>query len=349
MRTIVLTGGGTAGHCTPNVALLPYLQEHFDKIYYIGSEKGIEKDIIKKTSIPYYSTNCVKLERNKLISNLKIPFVLLKGIKSSTDILKKIKPNVIFSKGGYVAVPTIIAGKKLNIPVISHESDYTIGLANKLTSRYCKKVLTSFEDTSKELKNGLHVGPPLRNELFNVDKSTALKFFNLSGFKPILLITGGSQGAKAINDAIRIILQDLLKTFDIIHICGKNNRDESLTQKGYIQLEYLDKIEYAFNVCDVCVTRAGSNTLFELLSLKKPCLVIPLPKGASRGDQILNANYFHKKNMINLLFQENVNPNIFLKEIINTYNNKSSLILNLSKNPIENSCKKICEIILNNC
>ena len=349
MRTIVLTGGGTAGHCTPNVALLPYLKEHFDNIYYIGSESGIEKDIIKKTSIPYHSTNCVKLERNKLVSNLKIPFILLKGIKKSTEILKKLKPNVIFSKGGYVAVPTIIAGKKLGIPVISHESDYTLGLANKITSRYCKTVLTSFEDTSKSLKNGLHVGPPLRKELFNVDKSTALNFFKFSGLKPILLITGGSQGAKAINEAIREILADLLKTFDVIHICGKNNCDNSRKEKGYIQLEYLDKIEYAFKACDVCVTRAGSNTLFELLSLRKPCLVIPLPKGASRGDQVLNANYFDKRNLINLLLQEDITSNNLLKQIINTYNDRNRLLVNLNKNPIKDSCEKICEVILNNC
>lgn len=349
MRTIVLTGGGTAGHCTPNVALLPYLQKHFDRIYYIGSDCGIEKQIIEKISIPYYSTSCIKLERNKFFSNFKIPFILLKGINQSKKILENLKPNVIFSKGGYVSVPTIIAGNKLNIPVISHESDYTLGLANKITSRYCKTVLTSFEDTSKTVKNGLHVGPPIRNELFNVNRETALKFFNFSGVKPILLVTGGSQGAKAINNAIRQNLKELVKTFDIIHLCGKNNCDNNISAKGYVQLEYIDKVEYAFNACDICVTRAGSNTLFELLSLKKPCLVIPLPKGASRGDQILNANYFHKRKVINLLLQENMTPNILLKEIINTYATKNKLITNLNNNPIENSCQKICDTILNYC
>ena len=229
MATIILTGGGTAGHVTPHLAILPYVKNDFDKIYYIGSKNGIERDIIEKENIPYYPVSCAKLNRSLDAKNFIMPFKVVSGIIQAGKILDKLKPDVIFSKGGYVSVPTVLAAKKRGIPVIAHESDYSIGLANRITSRYCKKVLTSFPETAKQIKNGEFVGPPIRKCLFNVVKKQAYADFGFSGQKPVLLITGGSQGAKTINSVVREALNDLLPKFDVIHICGKNNLIEDGT------------------------------------------------------------------------------------------------------------------------
>ncbi len=343
MATIVLTGGGTAGHCIPNVALLPYLKKHFDEIYYIGSIDGIEKNIIEKENIQYYGIQCAKLNRSFTLKNLSIPFKVIKGIKSAGEVLDKIKPDVIFSKGGYVSVPTILAGKKRKIPIITHESDFTIGLANRLTAKYCKKILTTFPETANSIPNGQYVGPPLKN--LNTSKYKALKHFGLSGKKPVLFITGGSLGAKAINDATRIALPKLLVNFDVLHACGKNNLSKDI-YNGYIQREFIPDMSMAYAVADVCVSRAGSNTLFELLSLKKPCVLIPLPKGNSRGDQIFNADYFQKKGLVNVLQQNELTPDTLLALVTTTYLNRQKIDKVFSNFPIKSSCEKITEILI---
>ncbi len=344
MATIVLTGGGSAGHCTPHLAVLPYIKNHFDKIYYIGSENGIEKEIIKNEKIPYYSIPCAKLKRKITVDNLFMPFKVIKGILEAGKILDKIKPDVIFSKGGYVSVPTVIAGKRRNIPIIAHESDYTVGLANKITSKYCKRVLTSFPDTAKTIKNGEYVGSPIRNSIYKVDKKKALGNFGFTGKKPILLVVGGSQGAKAINQALRQGLNDVLQKFDVIHICGKNNLIDN-TQKGYYQTEFMQKIELAYSVADVCVTRAGSNACFEILSLKIPCIFIPLPKGISRGDQVLNAKYFEKLGLATVLEQQSLTPQSLLAYVNASYENKKTLLTNFEKHPITDKSRQISRIL----
>ena len=345
MATIILTGGGTAGHCTPHLALLPYIKNDFDKVYYIGSENGIERQIIEQAEIPYYSIPCGKLDRTSIKKNVTMPIKVLRGIRSAGKLLDKIKPNVIFSKGGYVSLPTVIAAKKRKIPVIAHESDYTVGLANKLSSRYCKKVLTSFPDTAKELSNGMYVGSPIRKSIFKTSKEDALKLFGFSGNKPILLVTGGSQGAKALNDALRAALPDLLPKYDILHICGKNNLLDDKTPKGYFQTEFLNKIENAFAIASVCVSRAGANTLFELMSLKIPTLLIPLPKGASRGDQLLNAAYFQKLGLTQVLHQENLSPASLTYSINSVYANRFNLAHNFEKTPVKDASRQISRII----
>ncbi len=345
MATIVLTGGGTAGHCIPHLALLPYLKNDFNNIIYIGSKSGLEKDIIEKENIPYYSIPCAKLRRSISIKNLSIPFTIISGIIEAGKILDKVKPDVVFSKGGYVAVPTVIAAKNRKIPIISHESDYTMGLANKFTAKYCKKVLTSFPDTARQCKNGEYSGSPIRKILYNVSKKDALLFFNFSGKKPVLLVTGGSLGAQKINSIVRESLSELLETFDIIHVCGKGNLDEEINLKGYFQTEFLSKMEYAFAVCDVCVTRAGSNTLFELLSLNIPSVLIPLPKGVSRGDQVENAVYFQKLGLVTVLPQEALTKQSIIYNINSTYNNRMSIKRNLQINPIRDKSRQISRII----
>lgn len=346
MSTIILTGGGTAGHCMPNVALIPHLKNKFNKIYYIGSSSGIEKNLIKSLGIPYYEIPCAKLNRSFDLKTLVMPFTVIKGINKAGKIIDKLKPDVIFSKGGYVALPTVIAGHKRKIPVISHESDLTIGLSNRLTSNMCKKVLTAFPETAEKLKNGEYVGIPLRKSLYTeIDVDKTKKSFGLSGKKPVLLITGGSQGAKSINDAVYSALPSLLKKFEIIHLCGKGNLNPKIKENGYKQFEFLSNIEDAIKICSVCVTRAGANTLFELLSLKIPCLVIPLSNKSSRGDQILNAEYFQKLGMINVLNQQSITPNSLILSINSTYANKDNIIKNINKNPIKDASKSVCKVI----
>ena len=345
MATIVLTGGGTAGHCTPNLAIIPYLKNDFDKIIYIGSENGIEKNIIENTDIPYYPISCAKFNRSFILKNISMPFKVIKGIKQAGKILDKEKPSVIFSKGGFVAIPTVIAGARRNIPIISHESDYTIGLANKISSLFSKKVLTSFPETAKTIKNGEYVGSPIRKILFSVSKKDALESFGFSGNKPIILVTGGSQGALALNNAIRGLLPQLLTKFDILHICGKNNLLQEKVPKGYVQIEYLNKMENAFAVADICISRAGSNTLFELMCLKIPTILIPLPKGVSRGDQELNAKYFQKLGLIYLLEQEQLTDKSLLFAINSVYANRFNILRNFANTPINDASRQISRII----
>ena len=346
MATIILTGGGTAGHCTPHLAILPYIKNDFEKIYYIGSKNGIEKDVITPTGIPFYSIPCAKLRRNLSLKNLTIPFKVVAGILKAGNLLDKLKPDVIFSKGGYVSLPTVIAAKQRGIPVVAHESDYSVGLANKISARYCKKILTSFPDTAKNIKNGEYVGSPLRKSLFNVNVNDAYSKFGFSGQKPVLLITGGSQGASAINKAVRDTLKPLLSKFDILHICGKGNLIKEKTPKGYFQTEFLNDVENAFAIASVCITRAGANTLFELLALKIPCLLIPLPTNASRGDQLLNARYFQKQGLVSVLPQEALTPQSLLYNVNCVYSNRLSINKNLQQTPIKDASRQISRILV---
>ena len=345
MATVILTGGGTAGHCTPNIALLPYLKKRFDKIYYFGSSNGIEKPIANKAGIEYFALPTIGLKRKFTPNNLKIPFVLLSGINRAKSLIKKLKPDVIFSKGGYVALPTVIAGHKLNVPVIAHESDLTVGLANRISAKYCKALLTSFPETAKEIKNGRYVGSPVRRELFYANLQDGLKFFNLSGLKPVLLVFGGSLGAKSINSLVRKALDILLNKYDIIHIVGKNNIDNSINKKGYYQFEYVDKMAYAYAVSSVCLTRAGANTIFELLALNKPAVLIPLSKNASRGDQVENAEYFFKKGLLYRLIGNDITPEQLSLMIDGAYHNRDNLAENIKAGNFSDKGREIVDII----
>ncbi len=343
MKTIVLTGGGTAGHCTPHFALLEGLEKHFDKIYYIGSESGIEKNLVAEKGIPYYEIPTVKLKRSLSFSNLKIPFVLANSVSSAKKILKELKPSVVFSKGGFVGLPVTIASKKLNIPVIIHESDLTLGLANKIATRFSSATLTTFEGTAKSIKNGRCVGSPIRKELFLGNPEKALKKYGFSKEKPTLLITGGSTGAKYINDLTVKIAPELVKKFNVLHIVGKGNLT-NLCIKGYYQTEFTDMKE-AYAVTDICVSRAGSNTLFELLALKIPTLLIPLPKAQSRGDQIENAKHFYKKGLVNYIPQEKLSAKVFTQEIDKLYKERGLLLSKLKNSNITAGNDKIIDIL----
>ncbi|MBO4251618.1 MAG: undecaprenyldiphospho-muramoylpentapeptide beta-N-acetylglucosaminyltransferase [Clostridia bacterium] len=344
MATIILTGGGTAGHVIPHLALLPYLKKDFAKIYYIGSENGMERSIIEKAGIKYFAVPCAKLVRSFTLKNLEIPFKVFAGIKESGKILDDLKPDVVFSKGGYVSLPVVFAAKKRRIPVIAHESDFTLGLANKISAKYCELVLTAFPDPAKKLKNGLFVGTPIRRSVFTAKKSDGIKTFNLSGKKPVILVTGGSLGSSAINYAIRQSLDDLLPNFDVIHACGKGNLS-GIKKQGYTEVDFTDKMDTALACADLCISRAGANTVFEMASLFKPMLLIPLPKGVSRGDQILNAEYFQSLNFADILYQDNLTPDTLTSAINQLYAKRFKLSKNYKANPITDASEKIAAII----
>ncbi len=343
MKTIVLTGGGTAGHCTPHFALTEELKKHFDNIYYIGSVDGIEKRLVKEKNLPYYEIPTVKLKRSLSLSNLKIPFLLIKSVNSAKKILKELKPSVVFSKGGFVGLPVTIASKLLKIPVIIHESDLTLGLANKIASRFSALTLTTFEDTAKSVSNGVAVGPPIRKELFLGSREQSLKKYGFSADKPTLLITGGSMGAKAINEITVKNARELTKKYNVLHIVGKGNLTSTFI-KGYYQTEFTD-MKDAYAIADISISRAGSNTLFELLSLKIPTLLIPLPKQESRGDQIENAEFFYKKGLVNYLPQENLTDKTFIFEIDKLIKDKNLILSKLKNANINAGTDKIIEIL----
>lgn len=343
MKRIVLTGGGTAGHVTPNMAVVPKLIDEGYDIAYIGSYEGMERKLIDDIGVPYYGISSGKLRRYFDLKNFTDPFRVIKGYFEAKKILKKLHPNVVFSKGGFVTVPVVIAAKKLHIPVIIHESDMTPGLANKLSIPSASKVCCNFPETIEHLPKGKAVltGSPIRQELFQGRKETGLKLCGFQADKPVLLIIGGSLGSVAINNAIRNNLDELLKTYQIIHLCGRGNLDQSLdTRKGYRQFEYVkDDLKHYFACADVVVSRAGANAICELLALRKPNVLIPLGLNASRGDQILNAKSFEKQGYSYVLQEEDVTSETLLNAVNTVYSQRQTYInaMNQSKlaNPIE--------------
>lgn len=330
MKRIVLTGGGTAGHVTPNIALLPRLRELGYEIQYIGSYDGIEKKLIEEFDIPYHGIASGKLRRYFDLKNFTDPFRVAKGFFQAKKILKQIQPDIIFSKGGFVSVPVVQAARQLHIPVIIHESDMTPGLANKLAIPAAVKVCCNFPETIPCLPAGKAIvtGSPIRAELRSGNKLAALKFCGFTAEKPVLLIIGGSLGSVAVNTAIRNILPDLLKSFQIIHLCGKGNLDLSLNgTPGYVQYEYIkQELADLFALADIVVSRAGANAICELLELRKPNLLIPLSAAASRGDQILNAKSFQKQGFSEVLQEEELTPELLLTSIQSLYQNRQRYI-----------------------
>lgn len=335
MKKIVLTGGGTAGHVTPNMALIERLRAEGYDISYIGSLNGIEKKLIEGMGIPYYGISTGKFRRYLDIKNITDPFRVIKGFGQAKKLLKQIKPDAVFSKGGYVAVPVVFAAKRKKIPAIIHESDMTPGLANKLCIPKATKVCCNFEETMKYLpaEKAVHTGTPLRKELFTGSREKGLE---LNGFKPdrpVLLTVGGSTGAAAVNKAVRSVSGELLKTFNIIHICGKGKTDPAFDNvDGMKQYEYVsDDLKDMFAAADIIISRAGANAVAELLALKKPNLLIPLSAAASRGDQILNARAFEKNGYSAVLEEEKVTDETLLEAVKELYENREKYIAAMSK------------------
>ncbi|MGV2622865.1 UNVERIFIED_CONTAM: undecaprenyldiphospho-muramoylpentapeptide beta-N-acetylglucosaminyltransferase [Halobacillus marinus] len=318
-KRILFTGGGTAGHVIVNLALIPEFQKQGYDVDYIGSYEGIERQLIEPLEgVTYHGISTGKLRRYMSKENFKDPFKVLKGLMQSLRILSKRKPDVIFSKGGFVSVPVVMAGKIKNVPTVIHESDYTPGLANKLSFPFAKKILATFPETMQHLPEGKgeFIGAVVREELFTGDRLKGLSMCGFHKQKPVVMVMGGSMGSKRINDAIRENLDDLLKDVQIIHICGKGNEDSTIHRQGYAQFEYVqDELKHLFAASDYVVSRAGSNAIFEFLALKKPMLLIPLSRAASRGDQILNADSFVKQGYALKLEEEELTSERFLAEL----------------------------------
>ena len=327
MKKILLTGGGTAGHVTPNIALLPDLKAEGYDIHYIGSYEGMEKKLITAQGINYDGIATGKFRRYLSAKNLTDPFRVIKGFQQAKKLIRDYKPDVVFSKGGFVAVPVVLAAGHYHIPVIIHESDMTPGLANKICMRTAKKICCNFPETVKLLPadKAVLTGTPIRRELLNGSRDAGFAFTGLSDDKPILLMMGGSTGSRAVNAGLRSALPQLLKEFHVIHLCGKGNLDSTLAQPGYIQYEYIsDELKDLFAISDIVLSRAGANAICELLALKKPNILVPLPAAVSRGDQILNANSFKKQGFSYVLEEEKLNADTLMAAVHEVYNNRDS-------------------------
>lgn len=349
MKRIVLTGGGTAGHVTPNIALLPRLKELGYDIHYIGSYNGMEQKLIEDCEIPYYGISSGKLRRYFDIKNFSDPFKVLKGYGQARRLLKKLKPNVVFSKGGFVSVPVIFAAKHCHIPAIIHESDITPGLANKLAIPNAYKVCCNFPETLKYLPSDKAVltGSPIRSELLSGNRQNALDYCHLTNGKPVILVVGGSTGSQFINEIVRGILPELLKTYQVIHLCGKGNLDKSLhTTTGYAQFEYANQeLSDMFALADIVISRAGANSICELLALHKPNILIPLSANASRGDQILNAHSFEQQGFSMVIEEEHLSNVVLLDAVQNLYKNRSQYITSMRESKQMNSVETVIQII----
>ena len=366
-RKIVLTGGGTAGHVTPNIALLPSLREAGYEIAYVGSEDGIEKELMLDCGVSYIGVPTGKLRRYFDLKNFTDPFRVIKGFSEARKFLKSYRPDVVFSKGGFVSVPVVRAAASLRIPCVIHESDMTPGLANKLCYSAAAKICCNFPETMEKLpgKKAVLTGTPIRAELFSGDREEGLRICgfaedavisaaeasaastdsaeNVPGIvpeiipdivpeiapeiapdivpdtgKPVLMIMGGSQGAQSVNEAVRKHLDELLRDFRVIHLCGAGKYDASLDNvEGYRQFEYVkDDLKHLFAAADVIVSRAGANAIFEILALQKPNLLIPLSVG-TRGDQILNARSFEAQGFSKVLV-ESEEEGVLDKKLVST-------------------------------
>ncbi len=352
MKRIILTGGGTAGHVTPNMALIPELTKEGYDIQYIGSYEGIEKDLITGIQIPYHGISSGKLRRYFDVKNFSDPFKVLKGYTQASKLLKQLKPDIVFSKGGFVSVPVVLAAKRRKIPCIIHESDMTPGLANKLAIPSATKVCCNFPETLKYLPNGKAVltGSPIRQELFEGKKEQGLRFCGFTKDKPVILVIGGSLGSVVVNNAVRESLSILLEHFQIIHLCGKGKLDKTLAKrKGYVQFEYIKKeLSDLFACADLVISRAGANAICELLSLRKPNILIPLSASASRGDQILNARSFEKQGYSYVIEEESLTKETLTKAVLEVQEHRKDYIDAMNKSDLADPIQTIMKLIEEN-
>ena len=347
-KKIVLTGGGTAGHVTPNIALLPFLEEEGYEVSYIGSYNGIEKKLMEDFNVTYYGISTGKFRRYFDLKNFSDPFRVIKGYSQAYKILQELKPDIVFSKGGFVSVPVVRAAASLKIPCIIHESDMTPGLANKLCIPVASKVCCNFPETMKYVPSGkaMLTGSPIRTELTTGSKLSALELCGFTANKPVVMIIGGSQGAASVNVMVREALPKLLEDFQVVHICGKDKVDNlMLTIPGYKQFEYLKSdLKDVFAMADIVVSRAGANAICELLALKKPNLLIPLQVG-SRGDQILNARSFEEQGFSIVVREDYIDCDILADKIHELYENRQTYVDKMCESGQMNSIPTIIQLI----
>lgn len=349
MKKIILTGGGTAGHVTPNIALIPELQKRGYEIHYIGSKDGIENKLMSEFDIPYYGISSGKLRRYFDVKNFTDPARIIKGYAEAAGIIKRVKPDVIFSKGGFVTVPVVLAAKRKKVPCVLHESDISPGLANRLCIPSATAVCANFPETLSHLpKEKAHLtGSPIRKELFSGNRLKGLDFCGLSTNKPVILVIGGSLGSVRVNEAVRDILPQLLEKYQIIHLCGKDKVDESLKEtEGYVQFEYIQKeLCDLLDAADLVISRAGANAICELLALHKPNILIPLSLEASRGDQILNAASFEKQGFSYVIKEEDLTSEKLLEAVTEVYSKKNEYISTMEASNQHNAVLEVADII----
>ncbi|MGE1128698.1 undecaprenyldiphospho-muramoylpentapeptide beta-N-acetylglucosaminyltransferase [Bacillus wiedmannii] len=330
-KKILFTGGGTAGHVMINMVLIPKFMEKGWGVEYIGSQNGIEKLLVQ--NVKYNSISTGKLRRYWDWENFKDPFKIIKGCIQSYKLMKRIKPDVIFSAGGFVSVPVVIGAWMNKVPVIIREPDSTLGLANKIALPFTTKLCTTFPKTGENVSNEkkVYVGPIVREEIERGNVLRGRSYCKFQQDKPVLLIMGGSQGAQWINDMVRKSLETLLLNFNIVHMCGKGKVDSSISMEGYMQFEYIgDELPHILNMASVVVSRAGSTAISELLFLKKPMLLIPLTNSSSRGDQVLNAEYFSRQGYAEVILQDRISTNVFIHAVNKLYTNKERYIQNMN-------------------
>lgn len=349
MKTIILTGGGTAGHVTPNIALFDALKERGYDIHYVGSYSGIERELTEPCGITYHGISSGKLRRYLSAKNFTDAFRVVKGFFEANKLVRRLKPDVIFSKGGFVSVPVALAGKLNRVPVIIHESDMTPGLANKLAFSSARRICCNFPETIEHIprKKAVLTGLPIRAELFRGSKDTGRRLCGFNDDKPVILVIGGSQGSAAINEAIRNILPDLLGDFNIVHLCGKGKKaDELCETSGYAQFEYAaEDMKDLLALADIVVSRAGANAICELLALKKPNLLIPLTRNASRGDQILNADSFKRRGFSMVLYEEDITDDTLKDAIGSLYKRRGDYIAAMSEAKSPDAVQTIVSLI----
>lgn len=352
MKRIVLTGGGSAGHVTPNIALLPELRKRNYEIFYIGSKNGIEKQLIEEENVKYYGISSGKLRRYFDLKNFTDPFRVIKGFYEASSIIKEIKPDVVFSKGGFVTVPVVIAADRKKVPCIIHESDMSPGLANKLCIPHAVKVCTNFPEAARGIgEKAVVTGTPIRKEMFSGNRIAGLDFLGFTANKPVLMVVGGSLGAAAVNSMVRDALPELLRRYQIVHLCGNGKVDDSLAGlEGYVQFEYIKKeMCDLMTAADIIISRAGANAICEILALNKPNLLVPLPAASSRGDQVLNAESFERQGFSVVIKEEQLTTGTLIDEVDKLYNNRESYIKKMKDNSQRDSVKIIADLIDETC
>ena len=349
MKRIVLTGGGTAGHVTPNLALIPRLQADGWEVHYIGAANSPEENLIRQVSgVTYHCVSVGKLRRYFDLKNFSDPFRVVKGIGQATGLIRKIRPNVVFSKGGFVSVPVVYGAKFNGVPIVIHESDMTPGLANKLCAPFARAECCTFPEAIKYTHGkGVLTGTPIRPEILNGNPRTGRARFGFNDHRPVLMVMGGSTGAQAINLALREALPRLTGSFQILHLCGRGNLNSEYTgTPNYVQREYLnEEMADAYACADIVVSRAGANALCELLAARKPALLIPYPKSASRGDQLLNAESFRARGLSHVLLQEDMTPETLARAIEKLYHERGALYQAMDSEPAANGIDAVLEQI----
>lgn len=349
MKKILLTGGGSAGHVTPNIAMVKKLRELGYEIHYVGTKDGIEKQLVEAEGLTYHTVSAGKLRRYIDLKNLSDIFKVMKGFTDSIGVMGKVKPDIVFSKGGFVSCPVVWAAWMKRIPAIVHESDYTPGLANKLSIPFAKKICFTFPETEKYLPRGKGVltGIPVREKLFNGKAEEGRRICNFTNTKPVIVVIGGSLGSGVLNSIIRESLKELLEKYQVCHICGKGNIDNTFNNvQGYKQFEYVTEEQpHLFAAADIIVSRAGATVLFEYLALRKPHLLVPLSRKASRGDQILNSNSFKKQGFSAVIEEEELNNRSFMEEIDKLYSSRSSYIEAMKLSTVGNGVDRVIEVI----